>query len=131
MIVDEEQARGVVLADGRSLDAALVVSGIDPKSTFCGSAIRWRSAARSCLARVRNYRAKGTLAKVNLALSALPAFAGADRERSPAASAWRPASTIIERAFDHLKYGRYRPIPVARAVIPSLVDDRWRRGAPT
>jgi phytoene dehydrogenase-like protein len=64
VVTDGTETRGVRLADGRVVAAPLVVSGIDPKATFAlcdpmalPSELRWRAS---------HYRAKGTLAKVNL-----------------------------------------------------------------
>ncbi len=126
VVTDGSTARGVRLADGRTLDAQVVVSGIDPKSTFAlcdpmalPSELRWRAS---------HYRAKGTLAKVNLALSALPVVPGADREQLGGRIRMAPGIDFIERAFDHVKYGRIAPSPWLEAVIPSLVDDSLAPG---
>jgi len=114
------KAVGVRLGDGRTLDAAMVVSGIDPKSTFAmcdpmalPAEFRWRAA---------NYRTRGVLAKVNLALSGLPVVPGADREQLATRLRMAPDVDAMERAFDHAKYGRYSPTPWLEAVIPTLVD---------
>ena len=114
------ETRGVRLADGRAIDAPLVVSGIDPKATFAlcdpmalPSELRWRAS---------HYRAKGTLAKVNLALSALPVVPGADREQLTGRIRLAPDVDFIERAFDQVKYGRFSPAPWLEVTIPSLVD---------
>jgi phytoene dehydrogenase-like protein len=113
-------ARGVRLADGRLLDAAIVVSAIDPKATFglCDpmalpSELRWRAS---------HYRTRGTLAKVNLALSALPVVPGADREQLTGRLRMAPDVDFIERAFDAAKYGRYSTAPWLEATLPSLLD---------
>lgn len=113
-------AAGVRLADGRVLDADAVVSGIDPRATFAlcdpmalPSEVRWR---------VANYRGAGTLAKVNLALSAAPVVPGADRSQLTGRIRMAPDVDAIERAFDHAKYGRFSPVPWLEAVIPSLAD---------
>lgn len=114
------RARGVRTDEGRTVDAAVVVSGIDPRSTLslCDpmalpSEVRWRA---------RNYRARGTLAKVNLALSAAPVVPGADRDQLTGRIRMAPDVDAIERAFDHVKYGRFSPVPWLEAVIPSLAD---------
>ena len=67
---------GVTLADGESIDAATVVSAADPKRTLglcdpveLGPTMVWRAA---------NIRQPGATAKVNLALSGVPSFNGAD-----------------------------------------------------
>ncbi len=120
VLTDAHGARAVQLADGTTLDAAAVVSDIDPKATLAlcdpmvwPSELRWRAT---------NYRAKGTLAKVNLALSALPVVPGADREQLATRLRLAPDVDFIERAFDHVKYGRFSPEPWLEVTIPSLVD---------
>jgi phytoene dehydrogenase-like protein len=120
VITEGGAARGVRLGDGRVLDAALVVSGIEPKATFglCDpmalpSELRWRAS---------HYRTRGVLAKVNLALSALPVVPGADREQLTGRIRMAPDVDFIERAFDHAKYGRFSPAPWLEATLPSLVD---------
>ena len=120
VVTDRATAKGVRLDDGRTVDASAVVSGIDPKTTFglCDpmalpAEFRWRA---------MNYRGKGALAKVNLALSGLPVVPGADREQLATKLRMAPDIDAMERAFDHAKYGRYSPEPWLEAFIPSLLD---------
>jgi phytoene dehydrogenase-like protein len=117
---DGPAVRGVRLGDGRVLDAAMVVSGMEPKATFglCDpmalpSELRWRAS---------HYRTRGALAKVNLALSALPVVPGADREQLTGRIRMAPDVDYVERAFDHTKYGRFSPAPWLEATLPSLID---------
>ena len=92
------RATGVVLASGDELEAKVVVSGLDPKQTLTrladpvavGPNLLWRAG---------NIRTPGTVAKVNLALAALPDLpgrgrrpAGTTRPSCAAGSSWRPAS---------------------------------------
>ena len=114
--------RGVELASGEEIDAAAVASGADPKRTLLrlvdpvdlGPTLRWRAS---------NLRLPGTVAKVDLALSALPPFPSGD---GPAALRGRivvaPSIDELERAFDASKYGRTSERPYLEATIPSLVD---------
>ena len=78
-----ESVLGVTLADGEEIDAAVVVSGLDPKTTLLslldpevlGPRLTWRAG---------NIRQQGATAKVNFALTGLPVFMGVvtdDRER--------------------------------------------------
>ena len=71
------RAIGVTLADGTELDAPVIVSAIDPKRTarLCdpvtlGPTMVWQSG---------NIRQPGAMARVNFALSGLPAVHGGDR----------------------------------------------------
>jgi phytoene dehydrogenase-like protein len=61
---------------------------------------------------MRNYRAPGTVAKINLTLSSLPQFRGVD---DPAKLSGRihigPEIDYLERAFDAAKYGEFSREP--------------------
>jgi phytoene dehydrogenase-like protein len=121
IVVKDDRARGVVLMDGSEIAARAVISAVDPKQTFlrlCDPA----DLAPEFLWRMRNYRASGTVAKLNLALSALPAFTGLDREALTARIRIAPEIDYLERAFDHSKYGRFSTEPYIEITIPSLLD---------
>jgi phytoene dehydrogenase-like protein len=121
VIVDGEQTRGVVLEDGTELRARAVISAVDPKQTFlrlCDPI----DLAPEFLWRIRNYRTHGTVAKINLALSAQPAFAGLDAGALGARIRVAPDIDYLERAFDHSKYGRYSPQPYVELTLPSVLD---------
>jgi phytoene dehydrogenase-like protein len=71
---------------------------------------------------MKHYRSRGTLAKVNLALSALPSFAGATREMLGGRLRLAPDLDYLERAFDAAKYGRFSTAPWIEFTIPSIGD---------
>ncbi len=73
ILVHDGRARGVVLADGTEISARNVVSAADPRHTLLGLCDPI-DLAPEFLWRMRRYRSQGTVAKLNLALSALPAF---------------------------------------------------------
>jgi phytoene dehydrogenase-like protein len=112
-----------VVATGRSHPADIVISSADPKTTFL-SLLDATDLAPEFAAKVRNYRATGTMAKLNLALASLPAFRGL--ESDPAALAGRihigHELTYLEQAFDHAKYGEISRDPWLDITIPSLLD---------
>ena len=110
---------GITLADGTEIDAGLVVSAADPKRTLAlcdpveiGPTMLWRA---------RNIRQPGATAKVNLALSGLPAF-HEDVERLHGRIVIGPSIDYVERASDARKYGRLAEEPWIDATIPSLTD---------
>ena len=119
--VGGDRATGVTLAGGDHIAGRAVVSAIHPKRTFlclCDAdhlppEFSWR---------MKHYRSRGTLAKVNLALSALPVFRGATRDMLAARVRLAPDLDYLERAFDHAKYGRFSPEPWIELTIPSLGD---------
>ena len=121
VVVLDSRARGVVLTDGSELSGRAVISAVDPQQTFlrlCDPI----DLAPEFLWRMRNYRAHGTVAKLNLALSALPSFSGLEREALSSRIRICPDLDYLERAFDHSKYGRYSPEPYIELTIPSLLD---------
>jgi phytoene dehydrogenase-like protein len=119
--VKDERAAGVTLDTGEYLEARSVASAVDPKRTFlqlCDA----DHLPPEFLWRLKHYRSRGTLAKVNLALSALPTFAGATREMLAGRVRLAPDLDYLERAFDHAKYGRFSPQPWVEFTIPSIGD---------
>ena len=119
--IKDDRAVGVTLAGGTYLEARAVISAVDPKRTFltlCDA----EHLPPEFLWRIRHYRSRGTLAKINLALSQLPQFAGATPEMLAGRVRLAPDLDYLERAFDHAKYGRYSPQPWIEFTIPSIVD---------
>lgn len=116
-------ATGVVLENGDELRSRLVASSVDPNLTF----LRFVGATHlpdAFVEEVARYKYRGSSAKVNLALDALPEFhamAGAGRHLRGAISI-SPGVDYLERAFDDAKYGRYSRRPYVDIVIPSLTD---------
>ena len=123
----DSRVTGVALASGEEIAAPIVASGLDPKRTLLGLLgpldlgphLRWRAG---------NIRQPGTVAKVNLALSALPRFPAAG-DGDDAAKRLRGRILVgatgiddLERAFDASKYGRVSDRLVMEATIPTLVD---------
>jgi len=117
------RATGVVLSSGEEIVARTVVSSADPKRTLTrlvdpvelGPDLLWRAG---------NIRTPGCTAKVNLALSGLPAFTGAGEVRGllHGRILIAPGIDHLERAFDASKYGRASQEPFLEATIPSLGD---------
>jgi phytoene dehydrogenase-like protein len=119
--VKDDRAIGVALDGGELIEARSVISGVDPKRTFlklCDA----DHLPPEFLWRMKHYRSRGTLAKVNLALSALPSFTGATRPMLAGLVRLAPDLDYLERAFDHAKYGRFSTDPWIEFTIPSLGD---------
>ena len=80
---------------------------------------------------VKNIKFRGSTARLNLALSALPRFedkgAGATATNGNAALGGHilicPDLEALERAYDDAKYGRISEKPCLDLVIPALLDD--------
>jgi phytoene dehydrogenase-like protein len=128
ILVKDDAVAGVVLADGEEVPATVVLSNADPRRTFL-HLLDPGHLPPSFAQRIRNFRCRGTGAKVNLALAELPSFtalAGRDEEEARRALAGRihvgPDLDYLERAFDAAKYGAYSPEPWIDLTIPSLRD---------
>jgi phytoene dehydrogenase-like protein len=128
VIVRDEAAHGVVLDSGEEVPARAVVSSADPRRTLLTLIDPVHLPPDFRLA-ARHIRMRGTLSKVNFAVSALPRFsslAGLDvASQAAALSGWiRLARDVnaIERAFDAAKYGAIGDEPFIELAIPSLAD---------
>lgn len=118
---------GVVTARGESLEAATVVSSLDPKRTLL-RLIDPADLDPEFRRRVGNIRARGVTAKVNLALGSLPGFSALRGAGTLAAESLTGRILIgheidaLERAYDASKYGEVSETPFLEAMIPSLLD---------
>ena len=115
-------AAGVVLEDGTEIVATSVISNADPRRTLL-SLVDPVDLDPGFMIKARNYRCPGTVAKVNLALRALPAFHGI---ANPGDLRGRvhigPGIDYLERAFDASKYGEISPEPYLDITLPTLHD---------
>ena len=71
---------------------------------------------------MRNYRCPGTVAKINLALSGLPAFRGVNPADLHGRIQIGPSIDYLERAFDASKYGEISAEPYLDMAVPTLND---------
>ena len=122
VLVHDGRVSGVLLEDGREVPATAVISNADPKRTLL-DLVDPVDLDPGFLTRVRNYRSRGTVAKVNLALSALPSFAGIP-SHGDLRGRLHIGSSIdyLEQAFDASKYGEISPHPYLDVSIPTLAD---------
>jgi phytoene dehydrogenase-like protein len=122
IIVRDGRAVGVALDDGKELAARAVVSNADPRRTFL-TLVDPIELDPGFLTRIRNYRSRGTSAKINLALSALPAFTGVANPSDLRGRIQIGHSVdYLERAFDASKYGEIPAEPYLDITFPSLHD---------
>jgi phytoene dehydrogenase-like protein len=117
---------GVVLSDGEEIAVEAVVSGADPKRTFF-NLVDASQLDPTFANRLKNFRANGTVAKVNFALGGLPIFSALDATESSLKSlAGRihigPEIDYLERAFDASKYGDFSKAPWLDVTIPTILD---------
>ncbi len=118
-------ATGVALANGDEISANLIISNVDVKRTF-SRLVEPTYLDPHFLLQVRNIRARGTVAKIHLALDALPKFKSAAHHSSGENLAGvihiGPTLDYLERAADDAKYGRFSKAPFLEITIPSVAD---------
>lgn len=109
---------GVALADGREVAATAVVSNADPKRTLL-SLLDPFDLDPEFLTKVRNYRCPGTVARIELTLSGVPAFRGIDASALRGRLHIGPSVDYLERAFDASKYGELPQEPYLDVAMPA------------
>lgn len=122
ILMDFDRAVGVELENGEQLTAATVVSSADPKTTF-NQLLGAQNLEAGFAHKISNVRSKGNVAKLHLALSALPEFTGLDKSRCGERLVIAPSLEYVEHAFNHAKYGEFSQQPVIEITLPSLNDD--------
>jgi phytoene dehydrogenase-like protein len=115
----------VVLKNGQEIESRVVVSNADPRTTFL-KLVDPVDLDPNFLLKMRNYRAPGAAAKINLALGGLPVFRGVNGNDPQTKLSGRihigPEIDYLERAFDASKYGEFSAQPYLDITIPSLDD---------
>ena len=115
----------VLLEDGAEIESRVVVSNADPRTTFL-RLVDPVDLDPDFLLKMRNYRAPGAAAKINLALNGLPAFRGLNgsdpKEKLSGRIHIGPEIDYLERAFDASKYGEFSSEPYLDITIPSVGD---------
>lgn len=118
------RARGVVLADGREVEAACVVSNVNPRILFL-ELVESRVLDDDFLARIQAYKCGSATFRMNVALSELPRFACLP-DTGPHLSAgiiMAPSLRYMEKAYADAREHGYSRAPVVEMLIPSTVDD--------
>ena len=125
ILVSEERATGVVLADGEEIGTGIVVSNLDPWTTYL-DLIEAPCLPPEFRAAVERLPRRGSAFKVALALDDIPDFAAAPKglERACAGCQFRIAPSIEyqDRAFEDAKHGRPSRGPVIWGLFPTMAD---------
>jgi phytoene dehydrogenase-like protein len=126
ILVKNGAATGIVLRGGQEIPAKRVVSGADPRRTFLGL-LDPVHLPPSFVVKMQHYRSNGVVAKLNLALEALPTFSALQQSSDGnAVLAGRiqigPGIDYLEHAFDDSKYGEFSRAPYLDISIPSILD---------
>ena len=123
VVTRNRAATGVVLLSGDEIAAANVISSAGVKPTLL-QLVEPRYLDPLFLLQVQNIRARGTMAKINLALDALPRFkhSGHPIDALGGVIHIGPTLDYLERAADDAKYGRFSNQPFMEITIPSVAD---------
>jgi phytoene dehydrogenase-like protein len=92
------RANGVILSDGEELDAAIVVSGVDPRRTLVELADPGRLDPELTRA-ITHLRSRGVAARISF------------KAESIGNRVIAPSLDYLERAYDEVKYGRVSSAP--------------------
>ncbi|TXH36063.1 MAG: NAD(P)/FAD-dependent oxidoreductase [Rhodospirillaceae bacterium] len=117
ILIEKEQAVGVVLQGGEEIRAPIVASSADPQRTLL-KLVPPGELDTEFLKRIRHLRMNGCVAKLHLALDGLPTGVTQSDGRLVIA----PSINYVERAFDCAKYGRVADHPALEVTFPSLAD---------
>jgi phytoene dehydrogenase-like protein len=128
VIVKHGRATGVALENGDEYHADTIVSSLDPRRSFL-ELIDPNTMPEEFTKAIRNYKFRGSSAKVNLALSELPQFT-CMRGKSATLKAMAhrgafsisPSMDYVERAYDDAKYGEFSKRPYMDIIFPSMID---------
>jgi phytoene dehydrogenase-like protein len=115
------RARGVTLASGEELDAAAVVATCDPRRAFL-DLIPAGTLPIRIEDEYRRIRARGTAAKVHLALSGPLELAARPGQAFESIRIGGGHVDHLERAFDAVKYRQASPRPHLEVRVPSVAD---------
>jgi phytoene dehydrogenase-like protein len=123
--VKDGAGTGVVLSSGEEIGAKTIVSNADPKRTLL-KLVDPIHLMPDFVVKLQHYRMQGSVAKVNLALSALPRFKALNGTGNGHPLQGRihigPEIDYLERAFDESKYGHFSHRPYLEVAVPSLLE---------
>src|SRR5207248_9937762 len=123
IILNNVEAKGVVLENCDELYADVISSSVDPRLTFM-KMVGEDHLPEDFVDDIKRYKFRGSSGNVNLALDDLPNFKslpGAGPHLRGAVSI-SPGVEYMERAYDDAKYGRFSRRPYIDMVIPTLTD---------
>ena len=121
ILADRGRASGVVTRDGAEITAPIVVSAIHPQTTFL-HLVDPAESGTGFVRSVKNVRSHGNVAKLDLALDAIPNFEGLSAEARGGRIVLVRSMEQVETAFNPAKYGEFSPDPVMEITLPSLAD---------
>jgi phytoene dehydrogenase-like protein len=125
IVTEQGRATAVALQGGERLEASVLVSNADPRTTFL-ELLEPRLLPASIVRAVKNIKFRGSAARIHLALRELPSFTAAKQADAAELLAGSiqiaPTMMYIQKAYDCVKYGEYSPNPYLDIQIPTLCD---------
>ncbi len=120
ILLDDDAVSGVATTDGRTITAPTVLSNLAPKLTsqMTGPSVLEIETTR----RIRNIRARGTAAKVNLRLKDGSSLPGLPDEFAHERLIYAPSVGYVEAAFNPAKYRQMSKAPVIEAFKMKTAD---------
>lgn len=123
IVIRNDQAAGVELEDGGTIEARRVVSNAHPATTL-RELVGDERLEPDVLRDIKRYRSRSGSVKVNLGLSELPrpkAWDGAvPGDPHTGILSISPSIAYLERAWDDAKYGRMSEHPYVETVFPTV-----------
>ncbi len=110
-----------VHVDGQTIEAGMIVSAYDARQTFT-QLVPPPELEPEFNRAVKHIRYNGTVARINLALSALPEFQGVAAEALRGTLTLSPSLAYLEKAFDGAKQGGLAKHPFLEVTLPSVSD---------
>lgn len=111
VVMDNDEPTGVMLESGEALNADIIVSNADAKTTFL-KLVGARNLDGMFTHRVSKTRTNGDVAKFFATFDATPKFTNLSQNASSGRFLVAPTLMYVERAFNHCKYGEFSEAPV-------------------
>ncbi|MDA9137302.1 NAD(P)/FAD-dependent oxidoreductase [Pelagibacterales bacterium] len=121
-IIENDQVKGIELDDGTSIHANTVISSADPKSTYL-CLLGAEHLDTDFKRRIKHYRAKGRVSKLQLVLSKIPQFTNLESKDLSQRLVISPSIDYIEENFNYSKFENLSPEPILELSVPSVEDE--------
>ena len=121
IIVQDGVARGVELANGERIDAAVVISNADPQTTFLGL-VGNEHLDDGFAAAIGKINVNGVALKVNCAMEAQPVFTSLPADITPARVSLCPSPDYVDAAWAEASRGHLSTNPYMTVHMQSVVD---------
>jgi phytoene dehydrogenase-like protein len=126
IIIDKGRAQGVVLENGKTIQAGLVVSNLNPKLLFT-KLVPESALPADFLRRIRHWKCGSGTFRMNVALSELPSFTCLPGKQAgdhhTAGIIIAPTLTYMDKAYHDAREHGWSRQPIVEILIPSVLDD--------